>query len=585
MPSKRPATASITTASKRRRIYTSSVWTHKDDWSTLLSDSSLSTSSISIRPPRFRTFPTLTRCASDAVAKGFPSFWRLARPADRTTKYNGPDEFVREDWEQWWKEWWERVPPRLQEMVRDNIFKKWGGMLSIPIIQELSIIPGVLFLPGDLLPAVAQATRLKPLIPPTHISSLMRTLILTHSPTSSDVAIAGLIYHLPNLEVINLKGCTSVAEKTVKTILNRCIGLKKINLKGTKIVESGVKDLLGTFGGQLEGFKIDNVTFDNIDDTFSSSPYPRISHLCLPGDILNRSSSPANRNTIRFTGMGYPQPRNTLAAGIIQWSEFNKCFPRLTHLYLPGLLVPSGTKIDTSFLKLKKIVLGPRGPPVPISTVISLIAGHESTLRSLHLGNVYPGIPSSREAHMAAYDDLANHLRQSKLLEQFRWQTDIKGTNNSTADSSMRQWGDLVVERFFNTKNGPLRHLVLEVPCPFRTPQLADVVSNTVDQSQLETLEIPGAYLLDHKRFALIIASYPKLRHLDLSGTTIDDDDIKIIIRHCQLLSRINLTSCRGIDNAFKDESELMPGGLDCMQELLPPMCPVLRTSHCDCCY
>lgn len=26
------------------------------------------------------------------------------------------------------------------------------------------------------------------------------------------------------------------------------------------------------------------------------------------------------------------------------------------------------------------------------------------------------------------------------------------------------------------------------------------------------------------------------------------DDDIKIIIRHCQLLSRINLTSCRGID-------------------------------------
>lgn len=138
MPSKRPATASITTASKRRRIHTSSVWTHKDDWSTLLSDSSLSTSSISIRPPRFRTFPTLTRCASDAVAKGFPSFWRLARPADRTTKYNGPDEFVREDWELWWKEWWERVPPRLQEMVRDNIFKKWGGMLSIPIIQEVS---------------------------------------------------------------------------------------------------------------------------------------------------------------------------------------------------------------------------------------------------------------------------------------------------------------------------------------------------------------------------------------------------------------------------------------------------------------
>lgn len=268
----------------------------------------------------------------------------------------------------------------------------------------------------------------------------------------------------------------------MKTILNRCNSLRKINLKGTKVVERGVKDLLGKFGGRLESFKIDNVTFDvrvfvcihseihrkqslmvddryqDIDDTFSSSPYPHISHLCLPGDILNRSSSPANRNAIRFTGMGYPQPRNTLASDFIQWSGFNKCFPRLTHLYLPGLLVPSGTKINTSFLKLIKIALGPRGPPVPISTVIGLIAGQESTLRSLHLGNVYPDIPSpSRAAYMAVYDDLANHLHQLKLLEQFRWQTDIKGTNNLLSDNSMRQCGELVVERLFDTMNRPLK--------------------------------------------------------------------------------------------------------------------------------
>ncbi|XAO21498.1 hypothetical protein I312_100249 [Cryptococcus bacillisporus CA1280] len=548
MPSKRSSTTSIATASKRRRIHTSSVWTHKDDWSTLLSDSSLSTSSISTRPPRFRTFPTLTRCASDAVVRGFPSCWRLAGHTDRVTKYSDSDEIVKEDWERWWKEWWERVPPRLQEMVRDGVFKKWGATLSIPVIHELFIIPGVLCLPGDLLPAIAQAPRLKPLIPPTQISPLLTALILTHSHASSDVAVAGLIYHLPNLEVINLKGCTSVAGKTVKTILNRCNGLRKINLKGTKVVERGVKDLLGNFGGQLESFKIDTVTFDDIDDTFSSSPYPHISHLCLPGDILNRSSSPANRNAIRFTGMGYPQPRNTLASDIIQWSGFNKCFPRLTHLYLPGLLVPSGTKINTSFLKLIKIALGPRGPPVPISTVIGLIEGNESTLRSLHLGNVYPDIPSSsRTAYMAVYDDLANHLHQSKLLEQFRWQTDIKGTNNLASDNSMRQCGELVVERLFDTMNRPLKHLVLEVPCPFRTPEMANVPGNTVNQSQLETLEIPGAHLVDHTQFALMIASYPKLRHLDISGTTIDDDDMKIIIPHCKLLSRINLTSCRGI--------------------------------------
>lgn len=138
MPSKRTSTTSIATASKRRRIHTSSVWTHKDDWSTLLSDSSLSTSSISTRPPRFRTFPTLTRCASDAVVRGFPSCWRLAGHTDRVTKYSESDEIVKEDWERWWKEWWERVPPRLQEMVRDGVFKKWGAALSIPVIHEVS---------------------------------------------------------------------------------------------------------------------------------------------------------------------------------------------------------------------------------------------------------------------------------------------------------------------------------------------------------------------------------------------------------------------------------------------------------------
>lgn len=66
------------------------------------------------------------------------------------------------------------------------------------------------------------------------------------------------------------------------------------------------------------------------------------------------------------------------------------------------------------------------------------------------------------------------------------------------------------------------QHLVLEVPCPFRTPEMANVPGNTVNQSQLETLEIPGAHLVDHTQFACIIASYPKLRHLDISGTTID---------------------------------------------------------------
>lgn len=75
----------------------------------------------------------------------------------------------------------------------------------------------------------------------------------------SDAAIASLVDHLPNLERVNLKGCALVAGHTVKAILKRCPKIKGLNLKGTKVAETDLANLLAAYGDQIERFKVDGM--------------------------------------------------------------------------------------------------------------------------------------------------------------------------------------------------------------------------------------------------------------------------------------------------------------------------------------
>jgi hypothetical protein len=108
---------------------------------------------------------------------------------------------------------------------------------------------------------MAKTEHLKPLIPPKPNAGSITTLSLKHAGKASDVSIAAMIYHLPNLEVINLKGCSLAGSQVVETVIKRCKKLRRINLKLTQVKEEDVKLLLDEFGHQLEGFKVDVVVF------------------------------------------------------------------------------------------------------------------------------------------------------------------------------------------------------------------------------------------------------------------------------------------------------------------------------------
>lgn len=273
--------------SKKRPRPDRSVWNKADDWDKLVADSTLSTSSVSGRRPYPRGLPSLARCASDAAARGFEAIWTadatLAQGDERAQSSN------MRGFGRYWKYDWEVVPDHLKEGVRDAVFRMWGRMLSFDIVRVVSYVhlmsltgrakasqmstPPHLYLPGDLLPALAEAKHMFGAQPQESAAARLYTsLTLTHAAKAPDAAIAKLIRSLPQLEAVNLKGCAMAGAQTIKAVL-QLREVKQLNLKGTAVKEEHVKELLDAFGSTLDKFKIDNVLFPNV------SPPEYVSHL------------------------------------------------------------------------------------------------------------------------------------------------------------------------------------------------------------------------------------------------------------------------------------------------------------------
>ena len=155
------------------------------------------------------------------------------------------------------------------------------------------------------------------------------------------------------------------------------------------------------------------------DKVFTADAYPCITHLCLPGNVINR---PANDVISRARLVGHtvhPNPRPAADGAHLDWSRFGEIFPALTHLYLPGLLIPAMTRIALPLNRLQKLVLG-LGPPVPSSTLSRLLLEQAGSLRYLQLGNLIfgPGWLQQQESH------LMEGFEACSALEVFRFEPD-----------------------------------------------------------------------------------------------------------------------------------------------------------------
>ena len=92
---------------------------------------------------------------------------------------------------------------------------------------------------------------------------MMRTLKIQHCAAYSDAAVAEMIRVMPHLQVVNLKGCTLVKDRTVAAIC-KLEAVRRVNLKGTRVDEGDVGVLMEALGQRLEGFKVDGVVFKDV---------------------------------------------------------------------------------------------------------------------------------------------------------------------------------------------------------------------------------------------------------------------------------------------------------------------------------
>lgn len=131
---------------------------------------------------------------------------------------------------------------------------------DLRLTRQLFIFPPFVDLPGSLLPTIASTDRLAPYRPAS--SDGFTRLSLKHAPKASDTAIARLLFSMPSLEDINLKGCTLAGSQTADMIRKHCKSLKKLNLKGTNVNEVELREILDLYGKQLEVLKVDRMAIE-----------------------------------------------------------------------------------------------------------------------------------------------------------------------------------------------------------------------------------------------------------------------------------------------------------------------------------
>lgn len=162
--------------------------------------------------------------------------------------------------------------------------------------------------------------------------------------------------------------------------------------------------------------------------------YPLLTHLCLPGTIINgpRNTSSDPREKMYNQTIAAVAPRATPLDATFTWSAFGRFFPALTHLYLPGLLIPPSDTIDLAENDtLVKLSLGIGGPQVPAAIVFGLLEKHARSLRKLHIG------------HLGGCDAeaLGEVLANLEVLEDFRLIRDSQARVSAGCEAVMKSAG------------------------------------------------------------------------------------------------------------------------------------------------
>ncbi|ETW87856.1 hypothetical protein HETIRDRAFT_413759 [Heterobasidion irregulare TC 32-1] len=344
--------------------------------------------------------------------------------------------------------------------------------------------------------------------------------------TILDQGFAAVVTHLTSLRVLNLRGCTKVGQKTIETAAKRCPNLTTVNLNYTSVSPVSLVPLLLTCQKHLEVLKLAGISsWANTTIVKALSLLPQGGVLCFPAlrtlklrqtsltdislNLLLPSCPALRRLDISFTGIRHPHQ-----------------FMQGSRIALEKLSLTS-TAVSSDFLV----------------TAISCIP----SLRILSIGALGGGpgqAPAIRNTTaMTLTDDALSCLVD--VLDTYESIKSISLVGNTKL--GMTGGRNRALADFVARIGRRLKVLNLAGIPSLRSEDLIGLLVDNAGQepSRLQELILNNTAVDDDA--APYISSCSSLETLEVAGTKFTSRGLFTIVDACTLLTKLDLTSCRGV--------------------------------------
>ncbi|TDL28013.1 RNI-like protein [Rickenella mellea] len=378
---------------------------------------------------------------------------------------------------------------------------------------------------------------------PRLVGQRLRTLVLTDFSRFSDATLASLVGKLHLLEVLNLRNCVKVGPKTAAAAAKSCHRLISLNLNNTNVTLVSLAPLI-LANPSLQVLKIAGI-----------HNFVGLSALNYCAELEYHLQTDTTCSKL-FSLLEVP---DRAAEGPPPLSQLRSLKLRHGSLSDPSFAMwiarcPLLQTFDASFTPLRRLpdlqTLTSLQKLAITSTFISSadlvdLVRHLPRLKTLSIGalGVKPGANTMTSTAMSLNDE--SLVRLTDALEGCAGIENINLVRNAKLGLTSRD-GAL---RYFVQKIGrKCKSLNLSGITPLRSSDLAGLFpsTDTEAKSPLHTLLLNKTGIDDDA--APWIASCSSLEALEVAETKFTADGLRTIISECPLLSKLNLTGCRGIN-------------------------------------
>ncbi|KAI0789647.1 hypothetical protein C8Q75DRAFT_891744 [Abortiporus biennis] len=335
----------------------------------------------------------------------------------------------------------------------------------------------------------------------------LKELVLRGLDKIPDENFASVIAQLPVLQVLVLSGCTKVGSKTVAAISQRCPNLTKLNLNYTSATPISLAPVL---------------------------------KLC------------AHLNTLKLAGISNwtEATIGKLWAALGDDTEGDTFYlPNLTNINLRQLSIsdfdvnqvltrcPNIQKLDLSFTPIHH-------PPLLLTPHPNLekLSLTSTQISSADIISILTGLPNLKSFSAGAIGDPGEI---TDILVEYNQLESVSLVGNTKLGSVGRI--DRALEDFVKRVGRKCKHLNLAGISSLKSSDLSGLLIDDIElePSKLQELVLNNTGVNDE--VAPYISACPNLQTLELGSTKISEEGLFTIIDSCSQLSRLNLTSCRGV--------------------------------------